>query len=199
MITWINQKTLPRTGRLYIAQFHLRHECFIERQDYNVKQFDGMEFDQYDTPAAAYLVYGSPSGRALGCSRLTPVHMGSMIKDLWPDIVREPEMLEQSGVWEATRFCVRKSLPPALRRQIARELVFGYFEYGLQHGIRSIVGVMPPVIMRSVFGSLGCRYTLLGAPKVLESGERIVAGSLAITEKAFDELKQRHACQLEAA
>ena len=70
-----------------------------------------MEWDQYDTPAAIYLVYLSPEGEAWGCSRLTPVERGSMLKDLWPELVDKPDNVFVPGVWEGTRFCIEKTLP----------------------------------------------------------------------------------------
>ena len=46
---------------------------FIDRQQYDVKTIDGMEFDEYDTLASVYLVYSENGRTVLGCSRLTPI------------------------------------------------------------------------------------------------------------------------------
>jgi acyl homoserine lactone synthase len=188
MIVSINQKTLPLHGELYISQFRLRHDAFIKRQNYDVKQFDGMEFDQYDTPAAAYLVYTKNGVTALGCSRLTPITVSSMVMDLWPDLFHWPDITEDPTVWEATRFCVRKELPPAVRRMISRELVHSYFDYGLANGVTKIIGVMQPRIIRSVFGDLGCKYDLMGPRKRLATGETIVAASMEISLRSYNAL-----------
>jgi N-acyl-L-homoserine lactone synthetase len=182
MISCINHETIQYFGLPHISQFHLRHRCFVERQQYNVRSYKGMEYDQYDTPAATYLVYESPSGEAWGCSRLTPVQQGSMIKDLWPDLVTDPRILNREDVWEGTRFCIDKSLPPAIRARICKELVIAYLEFGLLNKIKSIIGVMPPPIFKRVFRGAGCDYRLLGPEKIVD-GIPIRAAELKVSEE----------------
>ena len=40
----------------------LRHRLFVERNGWQVPSHDGMEYDQFDTPAAVYLVRNLPPG-----------------------------------------------------------------------------------------------------------------------------------------
>jgi acyl homoserine lactone synthase len=72
MISCITCENIHLFGPAFHSQFRLRYRAFIERQDYNVRIYNGMEYDQYDTPASHYLVYHTGEGRALGVSRLTP-------------------------------------------------------------------------------------------------------------------------------
>jgi N-acyl-L-homoserine lactone synthetase len=190
MIVCVKYENLYQYGKAFHAQFCLRHQCFIERQNYNVSKYNGMEFDQYDTPAAVYLVYLSPEGEALGCSRLTPVDRGSMLADLWPELVENPQETFTPGAWEGTRFCIAKSLPADVRQRICRELVIGYFEAGLDIGIRNIIGVMPPLILRKVFGDAGCQYDLLGKRMRIPSGEMIAAASMKINLDALNKARK---------
>lgn len=185
MIVRVTYENLDKYGRAFYAQFCLRNRCFIERQNYNVLQYKGMEFDQYDTPAAVYLVALSPDGEAWGCSRLTPVSLGSMLKDLWPHLVDRPADVFRPGVWEGTRFCVDKTLAVEVRQRVCRELVVGYFEAGLAAGMQKIIGVMPPFILRSVFRRAGCTYQLLGPKARIESGDIVAAASMDITAEAL--------------
>jgi N-acyl-L-homoserine lactone synthetase len=67
-------------GSAFYSQFQLRYRAFIERQDYDVQIYKGMEYDQYDTPASHYLVYHTPGGQALGVSRLRPRHRAACSK-----------------------------------------------------------------------------------------------------------------------
>ncbi len=53
-----------------------------------------MEYDQYDTPASQYLIYHTPDGRALGVSRLTLTTQGCMLKDLWPRLVEDQDLIK---------------------------------------------------------------------------------------------------------
>ncbi|MGB9154795.1 MAG: acyl-homoserine-lactone synthase [Alphaproteobacteria bacterium] len=190
MIVCVKYENLDQYGKAFHSQFCLRHQCFIERQNYNVSKYNGMEFDQYDTPAAVYLVYLSPEKEALGCSRLTPVDRGSMLADLWPGLVDHPEEAFTPGAWEGTRFCIAKSLPMDVRQRICRELVIGYFEAGLDIGIKNIIGVMPPLILRTVFGGAGCQYDLLGKRMRIPSGEMIAAATMQITSDALHNVRK---------
>lgn len=190
MIVCVKYENLYLYGQAFHSQFRLRHECFIERQDYNVSECRGMEFDQYDTPAAVYLVYLSPEGEAWGCSRLTPVSHGSMLKDLWPELVDQPESVFKAGVWEGTRFCIKKDLPADLRLQICREIVIGYLEAGIGMGAERIIGVMPPFIFKKVFINSGCHHEFLGKKIKISSGEIIRAASIAVTQDSLDNARE---------
>src|ERR1035438_2549517 len=72
MISCITCDNLNEFGTTYRSQFKLRHQGFVERQQYDVSVYKEMEFDQYDTPAGAYLVYHTDDGEALGVSRVLP-------------------------------------------------------------------------------------------------------------------------------
>ncbi len=134
MISCISCENAHLFGPAFHSQFQLRYRAFIERQDYDVRIYKGMEYDQYDTPASHYLVYHTPDGRALGVSRLTPTTQGCMLKDLWPDMVEDKELLSSAQVWEGTRYCIDKDVEPALRTRIIHEMAIAYLEFGLQAG-----------------------------------------------------------------
>jgi acyl homoserine lactone synthase len=190
MIVHINYENLHKYADAFRAQFRLRHECFIERQDYQAFKWRGMEYDQYDTPAANYLVYLSPEGEAWGCSRLTPVMHRSMLKDLWPQLVDDPAHVYRPDVWEGTRFCVKKNLRAELRLKIRRELALGYVESGLEAGIVKVIGVMPPLIFKRVFIDAGCHYQFLGEQMKIASGETIVAASIDVSVTALAHMQE---------
>ena len=134
MISCISCENAHLFGSVFHSQFQLRYRAFIERQDYDVQIYKGMEYDQYDTPASHYLVYHTPDGRALGVSRLTPTTQGCMLKDLWPNMVEDKELLDSAQVWEGTRYCIDKDVEPALRTTIIHEMAIAYLEFGLQAG-----------------------------------------------------------------
>ena len=162
MISCISCSNVHEFGRAYHSQFRLRYEEFIERQDYEVPVYDEMEFDQYDTPASRYLVYHTDDGKALGATRLTPTSLSCMLKDLWPHLVVDKSLLRSDEVWEGTRYCVHKSVAPALRQRIVNELACAYLEFGLNRGLAKIIGLMPTYIYRSVFERPGIEMEYLG-------------------------------------
>lgn len=179
VITCITYNNLHLTGRAFASQFVLRHQAFIERQSYNVKTYQKREYDQYDTPATIYLVYESPSGSALGVSRLMPAEHACMLRDLWPELIADSRIPDWQNVWEGTRFCIDASLPPAQRTRIKNELVLAYLELGLHMGFSHIVGLMPRYILRAVFQRSGVDYQPLGPVKNID-GIKTQAAVMAV-------------------
>jgi N-acyl-L-homoserine lactone synthetase len=179
MISCISCENAHLFGPVFHSQFQLRYRAFIERQDYDVRIYKGMEYDQYDTPASHYLVYHTPEGRALGVSRLTPTVQGCMLKDLWPDMVKDKELLRSEQIWEGTRYCIDKEVEPALRTTIIHEMAAAYLEFGLEKGLTKIIGMMPTYIYRSVFEKPGIEMEYLG-PVTMIGRHRVRAVAIPV-------------------
>lgn len=162
MISCISCANVHEFGPAFHSQFRLRYDGFIERQHYDVAVYEGMEFDQYDTPASRYLVYHTEDGEALGVSRLTPTVLSCMLKDLWPHLVEDKSLLQSPKVWEGTRYCIAKHAPPELRQRVVHEMACAYLEFGLSMGLQKIIGLMPTYIYRSVFERPGIAMEYLG-------------------------------------
>lgn len=72
----------------WVAQHVLRHQIFIDRMAYNVRTGDGLEYDQFDTPEARYVVIMDRDyGSALACVRLVLTPMPTMVQALWPSLL----------------------------------------------------------------------------------------------------------------
>lgn len=181
MIECVNLATSHLFGDALAAQHRLRYRVFIERQDWDVPHWQGMEYDQYDTPAAYYLISRDENGEARGVSRMSPTTRPYMLKDVWPDMVSAEELPSSSAVWEGTRIGIDRDLSPAERRRVLGELVCAYAEFGLSQGIEWIIGVMPTLIIRSLFERSGWHVELLGEPRVL-GGDKVRAGKLRVDE-----------------
>jgi N-acyl-L-homoserine lactone synthetase len=190
MISCISCENAHLFGPVFHSQFQLRYRAFIERQDYEVRIYKGMEYDQYDTPASHYLVYHTPDGRALGVSRLTPTIQGCMLKDLWPDMVEDKDLLNSAQVWEGTRYCIDKDVQPTLRATIIHVMAIAYIEFGLQMGIRKIIGMMPTYIYRSVFEKPGIEMEYLG-PVTVIGRHRIRAVAIPVDRRQLHNVRTK--------
>jgi N-acyl-L-homoserine lactone synthetase len=190
MIDCFDFATAHRFGDALAAQFQLRYRVFVRRTSYDVPVWKGLEYDQYDTPAATYLVWRDGAGIARGVARLSPTDRAYMVKEVWPDMVTACPLPQSPSVWEGTRFGVDKDLPPDLRRRIVGELVLGYLEFGLSEGIRHIIGVMPTLIWRAVFTGKGWPVELLGEPRVL-GGDKCVAGLLPLSPEILARVRAK--------
>ena len=189
MISCVTVENLRDFGALYPAIFRLRYDAFIERQDYDVRVFRGMEYDQYDTPATAYLVYHR-QGRVLGVNRLTPTTQGCMLADLWPDLVEDKSLLHDDNVWEGTRYCIDKKISGKLRTRIVHEMAAAYLEFGLARKLRRIIGMMPTFIYRSVFERPGIEMEYLGPIKTI-GRHKIRAVAIPVDLKQLDNVRQK--------
>ena len=181
MIHCVTYNNLDKYAKLFQSQFRLRHEAFIERQGYEVKTYEGMEYDQYDTPATVYLIYADDDEEeALGISRFMPTEQGCMLADLWPDLVKDKSVLGAKNIWESTRFAIKRDLPPQVRRKICYELCSAHIEFGLENEIEMIIGLMPTLILRSVYERSGVTLKRLGDEYEIGKHSRVQAAGIPI-------------------
>ncbi len=190
MISCLSYSNVHEFGPAFHSLFRLRYGEFIERQQYDVPHYDGMEFDQYDTPASRYLVYHTDAGEALGLTRLTPTSLSCMLKDLWPDLVDDKSLLRSESVWEGTRYCVDNRVTPALRQRIVNEMACAYLEFGLRLGLAKIIGLMPTFIYRSVFVRPGIAMEHLGRVEKID-GQRCRALAIPVTAQQLVNVRNK--------
>jgi N-acyl-L-homoserine lactone synthetase len=177
-------------GNPIYEQHRLRHECIVQRQSWEVPTIRNMEYDQYDNPAACYLVWRDWEGKAYGSSRLYPTDRPYMLEQIFPHLVTKREMPKSAEIWEGSRFCVDASLNPQMRKRIAQELVIGYLEFALAHGIKGIAGVMYPAYCRNIFIRNGWDIEWLGEPGKSQEGHKIVAGLLHVSEAVLEKVRR---------
>jgi hypothetical protein len=115
MLYAINIENAHRHGDVMPQLLRLRYRQFKERQNYEVRVYNNMEFDQYDTPETVYLVWLDEQRQVGGTSRLNSTCGPYMLKDIWADMIEGHELPYSSDVWEGTRICIDKALPGALR------------------------------------------------------------------------------------
>jgi len=190
MIYCVNHSTMHHFGKAFVSQFRLRYHMLVDGQYWNLSRFQGMEYDQYDTPAATYLVWQDSQGIVRGSVRTVPCDRPYMIKDIWPELVENRDLPNSLSVWEATRFCIDSSLPRDLRQQIKHELVLAFLEFGLKNDIREMIGIMPPKLWQSVFVKSGWDISYLGKEKDLGKDGIIIAGSMPISLAMLEKVRE---------
>ncbi|CAL4869298.1 hypothetical protein MMA231_03590 (plasmid) [Asticcacaulis sp. MM231] len=191
MIRVISYKDISTNYELFIGQHQLRHREFIDRQKYEVKSIDGLEFDVYDHIATVYLVYSDDGQQVLGLSRLTPVRYGCMLADHFSDLVDDTTVFRShDNVWESTRFCIDHRLPVEKRQDICHALVAANIEFGLARDIDQIIGLMPTMILRSVFEKSGVSLDRLGAAQRVGGHTKIQAASISISKAQWQRVKR---------
>lgn len=192
MLKILSYKTISKNADLFFSQFQLRNREYLERQRYDVKFYDGMEFDEYDNLSTQYIVYTEDNKNVLGLSRFTPIETGCMLKDHFPELVGDHSIFSNSNIWEGTRCTIDSRLPAELRRKICIELACGYVEFGLLVGADKIIGVMPTLILRSVFERNGISLDRLGEPHVIGSHKKVQAASIRISQHHLENVERLH-------
>jgi acyl homoserine lactone synthase len=113
--------------------FYLRHEIFVVGQNYQVPTYNGMEFDEFDTPAAHYIL-----AQNLGCARVIPCDAPYMLQQLWQHLAGYK--LPQDGrVWEISRLGVSPHAPDSML--VIGELFESLLQLATLYGIDAFVFV----------------------------------------------------------
>lgn len=165
MIEAFTIATAHRFQDAFASQARLRHRVFVEQRGLDHPTFGGLEFDEFDTPAAIYLVWRDDDRVVRGLARLLPTIRRYMLQTHWPHLVDRPPLPRSPAIFEATRVCVDKDVDPAARRKIFPELLCAIQETLPDHGGGGMVGVTKQHLL-SHFVRNGIEW--LGAPAVVE-------------------------------
>lgn len=177
------------SGNPLHAQHKLRFQSIIQRQDWKVPHIRNMEYDTYDNPAAHYLVKRDYKGEAIGVSRLCPTDRPYMLEEHFSHLVTKKPLPKNPEIWETTRFCVDSTLPPNERKNIMHRLVIAHLEFALEKKIKKIVAVTYPVFWKNIFINSGWNAEWLGDVQKSDEGFKIIAGSLNVSEKILNRVR----------
>lgn len=161
LTSWLRSQN---DGGAWVAQHKLRHDIFINRMDYNVQTADRLEFDQFDTPRATYIVVmDDDHQRAIACCRLVPTVFPTMVGQLWPELLGGFD-LARLGYLEATRIGVRQEATTMERREALGRVIQGVLNYASQERYRGVIGVMPVALFKASLERNGCVIDYLAEP-----------------------------------
>jgi N-acyl-L-homoserine lactone synthetase len=152
--TTLSFTNLHKHGDLFANMLRARHRTFIERNHWDLPQADGMEFDQYDTPASRWVAVHE-FGRVLAGVRLTPTtaRVGIytyMIRDaqlgLLESIPRDllwEEAPVAPHIWESSRVFVSEDVPAKIRLRVQIELIGEMVRSARDLGATQVLGLIP--------------------------------------------------------
>lgn len=157
--TTITIRNVTEYGDLLVDFMEARKRVFIDHLRWNVPQFDGMEFDQYDTPQARWIAVHE-RGRVLGGVRLTPTTAqvgiySYMLRDaqngLLSDIPRDILFFDapvDPSVWEASRLFITEEVPAERRHDVQAALMSQMSSAAREVGATHVIGIVPAVFSR---------------------------------------------------
>lgn len=152
--TTLSFDNIHNHGVLFANMLRARHETFIQQAKWDLPEANGMEFDQYDTPASRWIAVHE-FGEVLAGVRLTPTtHRCGiytyMIRDAQrgllesiPSNLLYEEAPVASHIWESSRIFVSQKVPAKLRFRVQLSLISEMTNTARELGASSILGLIP--------------------------------------------------------
>ncbi len=158
-VTTLSFDNIHTHGPLFTDLLRARHRTFIQHAQWDLPQVDGMEFDQYDTPASRWVAVHE-YGRILAGVRLTPTtHRCGMytymIRDAQqgllgtiPNDLLYDEAPVAPHVWEGSRIFICPDVPSAVRVRVQMQLIGQMVAAGREVGATSVIAILPTACER---------------------------------------------------
>ena len=153
-VTTLSYENLHNHGELFANMFRARHRTFIVQNHWNLPEANGMEFDQYDTPASRWVVVHQ-LGEVLAGVRLTPtIHRcgiySYMIRDAQNGLLEtipahllfDPAPVDPQ-IWESSRVFVAEEVPANQRLMVQMQLIHEMVISARALGATSVLGMIP--------------------------------------------------------
>jgi len=153
--TTLSFANMHNHGELFANILRARRESFIVKNNWDLPQTMGMEYDQYDTPVSRWLAVHDDTGRVLAGVRLTPTTArcgiySYMIRDAQNgllDSIPEDLLYHDAPVlgttWEATRGFVVHDIPAGMRQRVRLQLVMQMLSTSREEGITKLLALLP--------------------------------------------------------
>ncbi|MGF6860111.1 N-acyl-L-homoserine lactone synthetase [Rhodobacteraceae bacterium MBR-64] len=152
--TTLSFENMHNHGELFANVFRARRQTFIVQNKWDLPEADGMEYDQYDTPASRWVAVHE-LGRVLAGVRLTPTTARCgiytyMIKDAQRgllDTIPQDLLYEEAPVadhvWESSRIFVSHDVPATKRNRVQMHLISEMTRSARELGASSVLGLIP--------------------------------------------------------
>lgn len=187
----LSVRNLHEHRDLFPRYLRARRDVFIVEKGWQLPETDGMEFDQYDTPLARWIVIHDGE-EVLGGARLLPTtaQCGShsyMIRDaqlgflpgLPTDLLHDIAPVTDD-VWEATRLFVCDTVPSHARMAVQQALLLEMMSAAEKMGATRIIGIVPAVFKRWL-KRIGLSAKEAG-PVMRIDGDRVQAAYLSVMQ-----------------
>lgn len=186
MVQLVIGATNPNAREPLTKMFRQRHEIFIEEKHWDLKSYNGLEFDNYDTAETIYVMEFDAKGQIMASMRMNPTHGACMLEDVFGDACHEP-VTRGREVWELTRGALAKHLR---KSGYWGRIQCAFFEAALLWGARKAVGFFTvDHIMKQM--RVGLDIKPLGQPRMVD-GELNVAAEFPFNYETLERLRKSY-------
>ncbi|MBB1491081.1 MULTISPECIES: acyl-homoserine-lactone synthase [unclassified Paracoccus (in: a-proteobacteria)] len=181
--TTLSFSNLHNHGELFANLFRARRQSFIIQKNWDLPQADGMEYDQYDTPASRWVAVHDGVDQVLGGFRLTPTTAqcgiySYMIRDAQrgvlggtiPQDLLYGEAPVDPQVWECTRVFVNHETPMAIRRKVHMQMAGAMTRTAREFGATRLIALTGATWPRW-YGRCGLDAEAIGRVLLIEGEE----------------------------
>lgn len=170
MVQLIIGATNPNARELLAKIFRQRYEIFVKEKGWDLKTYNGLEFDNYDVPTTLYLAQVDANGDMIASMRMNTTDGPFLLKDAFPDMCQGP-IPQGRDVWELTR----GALSPKLRRsKHYGRMICGVLEAALLWGAQKSIGIYSvDYIMKQM--RFGLDLKPLGPPRIMDGEPNVAA------------------------
>ncbi|GAB6968864.1 hypothetical protein JCM25156A_29020 [Komagataeibacter kakiaceti JCM 25156] len=190
MIEVVTVENAKWCGDALAEQFKFRYRHFVTHEQWDVPFYKGMEYDQFDTPAAVYLVWRDNAGAVRGMIRLLPTNRPYMLETLWPDMLPSTNAPSCANVWEITRFGVERDLPFSLRRQISAELILACIEFSIINNIDTYLFLTAWGVLKRIVPGAGVEAHIHNR-MTLPSGHDVASAVVPVSQAVLDKSRAK--------
>ena len=131
-----NQSNAHFFGNALVEQGKLRKRFCVDNRGWNRTVSGGMEHDEYDTPAAWYIICRDGGGRVWACNRFVPTTQPYMIEEQWPWLVEKDDLPKHPNIWEQSRFCIDDDLPRKYKGDLIKAMLTAQLEFNQVMGVQ---------------------------------------------------------------
>lgn len=154
LTTTLSFDNLHTHGDLFTTLFRARKSSLLMERKWEFPETEGMEYDQYDTPASRWIAVHE-NGSVLAGVRLTPTTAecgvySYMIRDAQrglldslPSHLLDYEAPVASHIWEASRVFIASDVPEKRRTRVQSSLIAEMTKAARTLGASQIIGLMP--------------------------------------------------------
>lgn len=152
--TTLSFDNMHNHGALLANVFRARRQSFIVQNRWKLPETDGMEYDQYDTPASRWIAVHDQD-QVLAGIRLTPTTArcgiySYMIRDAQlglldsiPSNLLFDEAPVSPTIWESSRIFVSHEVPADNRFRVQLHLISEMTKAATHLGASSVIGLIP--------------------------------------------------------
>ena len=154
-VTTLSFENMHNHGELFANMLRARHKTFIGRNNWDLPEANGMEYDQYDTPASRWVAVHDDLGQVMAGVRLTPTTArcgiySYMIRDAQLgllDTIPRDLLFDTAPVgphiWESSRVFVSDHVPSKMRLRVQCSLISEMVSAARELGATSLIGIVP--------------------------------------------------------